>query len=124
MAEDKKQAAPMNTNMLKKRVLPTRKGKSGAPKPEETSDEEAISDKEASTSEEEDSTYEEEKPATKKQSQPKKPANTLRPNLKTTKEEKKPATAPKKKPAPVVFHTNAPALGLVICFQTCAYFGP
>ncbi|KNE96578.1 hypothetical protein PSTG_10136 [Puccinia striiformis f. sp. tritici PST-78] len=22
------------------------------------------------------------------------------------------------------FHTNAPALGLVICFQECAYFGP
>ncbi|KAI9619819.1 hypothetical protein KEM48_008432 [Puccinia striiformis f. sp. tritici PST-130] len=110
MAEDKKQAARKKTNTVKKRVLPTRKGKSGAPtrkgksgapQPEETSDEEAISDKEASTSEEEDSTSEEEKPATKKPSQPKKPANTLRPNLITTKEEKKPAPAPKKKPAPV-----------------------
>ncbi|KAI7948532.1 hypothetical protein MJO29_010197 [Puccinia striiformis f. sp. tritici] len=79
MAEDKKQAVQKKTSTLKKRVLPTRKGKSGAPIPEETSDEEAISDKEASMSEEEDSTSEEEEPATKKQSQPKKPANTLRP---------------------------------------------
>ncbi|KAI9614739.1 hypothetical protein H4Q26_009130 [Puccinia striiformis f. sp. tritici PST-130] len=26
--------------------------------------------------------------------------------------------------APGVFHTNAPTLGLVICFHACAYFGP
>ncbi|KNF02343.1 hypothetical protein PSTG_04547 [Puccinia striiformis f. sp. tritici PST-78] len=104
MEEDKKQAA-----VPKKRVLPTQKGKSGTPKTEETTEEEAISDKEESTPEEEESTSEEEKPATKKT------AHTRHQLPKTTKEEKKQAPAPKKKtvsikttPAPITTTSTLP----------------